>query len=141
MFQDLNHSDITVLERSTCRTFIEIEYGKEVVRKPGPENDMVGTAIGVVWSRAHAMMNKVAHRGGVEKERVMRHFRDSLTLYPIGGVIEYITDSDHMMEQWTTSNEWSAHNFEGRNANPAAELISRQHGTGPLGVSAHLEGN
>jgi hypothetical protein len=45
--------------------------------------------------------------------RIKRPFRDTLEFFRVGGHMEYITDSEFMMQQWTDINLWSMHNFDG----------------------------
>jgi hypothetical protein len=81
-------ADITVIERSARRTETEEMNGVQVERKPGPDNDVVGSTIGIIWSATYATTNKLAVHGEVENDRVVRHFRHTLELCPIGSHME-----------------------------------------------------
>jgi hypothetical protein len=58
-------------------------------------------------------MNKLTVRGKIENGRVVRHFRHILESCPAGCHMEYISDSEFMMQQSTDINRWSMQIFEG----------------------------
>jgi hypothetical protein len=49
-------------------------------------------------------MNMFALRGELEQTRVIRNLKDTLEFCPVGRNMEYITDSDFLMEQWNDLN-------------------------------------
>jgi hypothetical protein len=71
----------------------------EIEVKRGPDDEMVGSTIGVISSNTYVTMNKLANLGETEDDRVVRHFRHILEFCPVGCHMAYITESEFLMEQ------------------------------------------
>jgi hypothetical protein len=125
LFKDVNQTDITVIERSGKMTARVIEDGVEVELKPGPGSELVESTVGVIWSAAHVTMNKLAYCRGEEDERVLGHFSNTLSFCPLGQSMEYITDSDYMMEEWNSYMGWHGCMGEGLDRSKVAEPVPR----------------
>jgi hypothetical protein len=64
-FTDVNDEDITVIARSVCRMGeMLMKTGREMSMKPGPEGELLGATVGVIWRVTHVTCESRRVRNG-----------------------------------------------------------------------------
>jgi hypothetical protein len=79
--KDEVHSDIMAFDMSGA----QYTTGNETkeVKQPRPNNDLIGATAGVLWNDHHVTMTRFYAQHMEERNRVLEHFAQALTLCPL----------------------------------------------------------